>query len=79
MTGKQEATEDVCVADLQDPCGKVKAALPESQSPAVQGHTLRSASDAETPIVVGSAGLSITSFARRAMANEVIQGDERDT
>ncbi len=57
----------------------VKARLPETQSPAMQGHIRRSASDAATPTVVGSAGLLTTSFGRRAMTNEVIQGDERDT
>jgi len=39
MAEKQEASEDAYGAVLQDPRDKVKAGLPESQSPEVQRHT----------------------------------------
>jgi hypothetical protein len=39
MSEKQGALEDAEGAVLQDPRDRVKAALPESQSPAVEPHT----------------------------------------
>ena len=39
MPEKREPLEDAEGAVPQDPCDRAKAALPESQSPAVQPHT----------------------------------------
>ena len=41
MSEKRGALEDVYRAVLQDPCDRVRAALPEPQSPAVELHTRR--------------------------------------
>ena len=39
MSEKRGSLEDAEGAVLQDPCDRAKAALPESQSPAVEPHT----------------------------------------
>ena len=50
MSEKRETLEDAEGVVLQDPRDKAKAALPESQSPAVQPHTrCYSASNAAPP------------------------------
>ena len=41
MSEKREALEDAEGVVLQDPCDRVKAILPESQSPGVKCHTHR--------------------------------------
>lgn len=41
MSEKREALEDAEGVVLQDPCDRVKAILPESQSPGVERHTHR--------------------------------------
>ena len=41
MSEKRETLEDAEGVVLQDPCDRVKAILPESQSPGVEDHTHR--------------------------------------
>jgi hypothetical protein len=41
MSEKRETLEDAEGVVLQDPCDRVKARLPESQSPGVEPHTHR--------------------------------------
>ncbi len=41
LSEKREAREGVCRVVLRDPCDRVRAALPEPQSPAVELHTRR--------------------------------------
>ena len=79
MTGTPETGEDVYPDVRQDPRARVKAGLPEAQSPARQGHLRRTTSDAATPTGMEQAGRSITSFGGRAPTNEAGQGDERAT
>ena len=49
MVGKRERPEGVYGRDSRDPRAMVKAGLPEPQSPAMQAHIPRSASEAGPP------------------------------
>ena len=77
MSGKREDVEDVKAAVPQDPRDMAKAALPESQSPAVQhAHSLLQRLERSA-----TRGGSFTFRDRppptgRAMKNDFIEGDE---
>ena len=80
MSEKRGTLEDAEGAVPQDPRDRAKAALPESQSPAVQvSHSLlqrlqRSALGGGSLYVCG-----LPPPTERAMKNDFIQGDEWDT
>jgi hypothetical protein len=79
MPEKREPLEDAEGAVPQDPRDKAKAALPESQSPAVETHTRCYGVYSAAPSRSGS-----LVFRDRppptggAMKNDFIEGDERD-
>jgi len=79
IPGKQEASEDVYGADLQDPCDMVKAGLLEAQFPVVKASTPRHH-------IYGGATRHPIGGTRRsepsgwwAMVRETIEGNERAT
>ena len=80
MSEEREPLEDAEGAVPQDPCERAKAALPESQSPAVQSHThcysvYNAAPSGGGPLMFRDRPPPTG----RAMKNDFIQGDEWDT
>ena len=79
ISGKRERPEDAYGRDPQDPHDKVRARLLESLSPAVQISALRDSVYGEADGISPRGGHGEETSARRALANEANQGDERGT
>ena len=79
MAEKQEVSEDAEGTVLQDSRDKVKAGLPESQSPGVQRHTHDDSVLSPCPLEPNDARLRTAISASRTMPHEGIQGDEWGT
>jgi hypothetical protein len=79
ISGKRERPEDADGRVLQDPHDMVRAALPEPQSPAVQTSALRHSVYREADGISSRSGRDEQTSARRALASEANQGDERGT
>ena len=79
MSEKQGSLEDAEGAVLQDPCDMAKAALPESQSPAVElSHSLLQRLERSATGGGSFRFRDLPPLTGWAMKNDFIQGDEWD-
>ncbi len=79
MSEKRETSEGTYGVVLQGPRDKVKAGLPESQSPAVEPHTHRHSAYGRCCHERSVRVLRIVLSAWQAIGSEPIQGDGWDT